>query len=120
MNLHSLTLTGMTEFEQPGCLHSNMDIYRWAGKLYPWIASSILADAFLLALRIREVDMRASPYDMSKYNLAPIRIETTEGKLEYQSFQKAFFEEGVVLREKLIAAVESLSAWLGRQEPHVD
>jgi hypothetical protein len=111
-NVHQPTFERMTELEQPGCLHSNMDLYRWAGKLYPWLASDILADAFLLALRIREVDMRASPYDMSAFGLAAIAIETTDGKAEYRKYQQRFYEEGSVLRSRLIEGVNSLISWL--------
>lgn len=108
MNLHKPTEEGMPEMEQPGCLHSNMDIYRWAGKLYPWVSSAILADSFLLALRIREVDMRASPYDLAQFGLDPIRIETSSGKSEYRTYQQDFFREGRVLRQRLISAVDML------------
>ena len=51
--------------EQRGCLHANMDLYKWAFKLAPFTASELIADCFALARDIREVDMRASPYDFS-------------------------------------------------------
>ncbi|NIP97292.1 MAG: 3-methyladenine DNA glycosylase, partial [Akkermansiaceae bacterium] len=47
--------------EQPGCIHANMDLYKWTAKALPWAGSDLLWDCFELALRAREVDMRASP-----------------------------------------------------------
>ena len=71
------------ELEQPGCLHANMDLYKWAYKLTPAVPSELLMDCFELAWEIRTMDMRASPYDLSGWGHAPIRIETAEGKAEY-------------------------------------
>lgn len=94
--------------EQPGCLHANMDILRWALKLQPFVASEIVADAFDLAVDIREVDMRASPYDMSAVGLPPIAVETAAGRLEYRALQKSFFLRSQPVRRQLLQAVESL------------
>lgn len=52
--------------EQPGCLHANMDVYKWAYKLTPFTSAELVADCFELARRIRVVDMRASPYDLTE------------------------------------------------------
>jgi len=110
LNVHQPTVDSMIEMEQPGCLHTNMDVYRWAGKLYPWIPSDLLADAFLFALRIREADMRASPYDVTSIGLVPIRIETADGRREYRELQDGFYREGRALRSRLIAEAERLVA----------
>ncbi|MEZ4697945.1 MAG: 3-methyladenine DNA glycosylase [Rhodothermales bacterium] len=110
LNKHQPTADSMIELEQPGCLHTNMDIYRWAGKLYPWIGSDVLADAFLFALRIREVDMRASPYDVTALGFQPICVETPEGRREYRDHQEGFHREGRVLRARLIREAERLLA----------
>jgi hypothetical protein len=34
------------DWEQPGCLHANMDLYRFAAKLLPLVDSDLLMDAF--------------------------------------------------------------------------
>lgn len=102
----------MLDNEQPGCLHANMDVYRWASKLYPWVDSDLIADAFMLALRIRVLDMRASPYDLSALGFAPVRVETAEGRREYAAQQRAFAAEAAPLRARLIVAVERLVAAL--------
>ena len=62
--------------EQRGCLHANMDLYKWAFKLAPLTPAELTADCFELARDIREVDMRASPYDLRSLGYGPIAIET--------------------------------------------
>jgi len=96
------------EMEQRGCLHVNMDLYKWGTQFYPWISSDIIADCFLLALEIREVDMRASPYDLSSMDLAPIKIETETGRQEYVQYQKEFAEKAIPLRKRLGEAFHRL------------
>ncbi|WP_345148248.1 3-methyladenine DNA glycosylase [Arthrobacter ginkgonis] len=98
------------ELEQPGCLHANMDLYKWAYKLTPAVPSELLMDCFELAWEIRTMDMRASPYDLSDWGHAPIRIETAEGKAEYVRAQKRFAERADVLRARLLEVAEALSA----------
>lgn len=89
--------------EQRGCLHANMDLYKWAFKLAPFTPSELVADCFELARDIREIDMRASPYDLSSLGFEPIAIETPEGRAEYERHQRTFALRGEPLREKLIA-----------------
>jgi hypothetical protein len=62
----------------------------------------------VLAWDVREVDMRASPYDFSDLGLEPIRIETPDGKREYAAQQRAFAERAAPLREGLVAECEAL------------
>lgn len=108
-NRHSLSRENMPEQEQPGCLHSNMDLYRWAYKFHPWLASKLIADAFLLALEIRETDMRASPYDISGYtDLPAIKIETTAGKEQYVSLQRQYYSRALDLRQRLVKGLTDL------------
>lgn len=101
------------DHEQPGCLHANMDTYRWAYKLSPLVSSELVADCFDLAREIRTVDMRASPYDLSVLGFRPIPVETPEGRAEYVNYQRDFSERGAVLRARLLAACAAL---LGREE----
>jgi hypothetical protein len=98
------------QFEQRGCLHANMDLYKWAFKLAPFSPAEHVADCFALAVDIRAVDMRASPYDLRALGYAPIAIETPEGRAEYEAHQRAFAERGVPLRARLIALCERLLA----------
>lgn len=89
------------EMEQGGCLHANMDVYKWATKLWPWIGSEFIAKAFFLALEGRELDMRASPYDLTDDGYAPLRIETEEGRKQYQKEQQLYSEKTIPLRKEL-------------------
>jgi hypothetical protein len=116
--------TRIPDLEQRGCLHANMDLYKWATKFWPWIASDLIADAFLLAFEIRELDMRASPYDLRAFGYAPVPIETEEGRAEYERMQAAFAERAQPIRHRLIAAYRALLAsdkslrWGGASRTH--
>jgi len=94
--------------EQPGCLHASMDIYKWAYKLIPVVPSELLLDAFVLARAIRELDMRASPYDLSDLGYSPVRIETAAGKAEYVAAQREFAGAAQLLRRRLLAVLDEL------------
>lgn len=93
------------DLEQPGCLHANMDVYKWAVKLGPLAPGGVLLDAFELARDIRYLDMQASPYDMAPWGGEPVRIETPEGKAEYVRRQRGFAERANALRARLLAAL---------------
>jgi hypothetical protein len=96
--------------EQPGCLHANMDLYKWAYKLSPLVGSETVADCFELARDIRALDMRASPYDLADLGYPPVRVETAEGRAEYAAAQRGFAERAAPLRARLIAVVEAVGA----------
>jgi hypothetical protein len=87
-----------------------MDLYKWAYKGYPWIPGDLLVDTFLLACRIREVDMCASPYDLREAGLEPIPIEKPAGRHQYQRYQQQFMTEAAPLRSRLLAAYDALLA----------
>jgi hypothetical protein len=96
------------DLDQPGCLHANMDLYKWAFKLAPWCPSALMADAFELARDIRALDMQASPYDLSAYGYEAVPIETTSGRAEYERLQRRFAERAMPIRQKLLTLCESL------------
>jgi len=98
------------QHEQRGCLHANMDLYKWAFKLAPFSPSGLVADCFELARDIRETDMRASPYDLRALGFAPIAIETPAGRTEYESLQRTFTARGEPLRARLLALCDRLLA----------
>ncbi len=91
--------------EQPGCLHANMDLYKWAYKLSPLVPSELVADCFELAREIRTLDMRASPYDLADLGCPPVKVETADGRHEYVRAQREFAERAAVLRARLLAAI---------------
>ena len=96
------------ELEQPGCVHVTMDLYKWAYKIYPWIDSELLTDAFELAIKARTIDMQASPYDMQNYGLPPIKIETAAGRLEYRNEQEKLSLKAEPIRLRIIEVYEKL------------
>ncbi len=96
------------DWEQPGCLHANMDLYKWSYKLSPLIESEMLLDCLELAAAAREVDMRASPYDLSAYGYQPIPVEDAAGRAEYVRCQKAIATRARPLRAALLARCDLL------------
>ena len=96
------------DLDQPGCLHANMDLYKWAFKLAPWCPSELMADAFELARDIRALDMQASPYDLSSYGYEAVPIETASGRAEYEKCQRGFADRAMPIRKKLLTLCESL------------
>ena len=108
-NRLALSRETQPDFEQPGCLHAGMDLYRWAMKLGPLIPGELLLDTFELARDIRLLDMEAAPYDLAAWDVVPVAIETVEGKAEYVRRQREFSVRGAALRAAL------LKAWLGTE-----
>jgi hypothetical protein len=108
-NVHRLDRSTTDRFDQRGCVHVNMDLYRYAYKIAPWVAGELMADAFELAWEARQLDMRASPYDMRPYGLQPIAIETANGKLAYVAEQKRLAQLGEPIRLRLIETYRKLN-----------
>jgi hypothetical protein len=108
LNRHQPARETTIDLEQRGCLHANMDLYKWAYKLAPCTPSELVTDCFALARDIREVDMRASPYDLRTLGFEPIAVETAEGRAEYEQHQRSFAVRGEPLRARLIAVCDWL------------
>jgi hypothetical protein len=102
LNVLQPTRDRQQDLEQPGCLHANMDLYKWAYKLSPLVGSELVADCFALARDVRTMDMRASPYDLSELGYRPITVETPEGRAEYAALQRAFADRAAPLRQRLL------------------
>jgi hypothetical protein len=104
-------------FEQPGCLHAGMDLYKHAYRLSPLVPGELVADCFELAREIRVLDMRASPYDLTGLGLEPVRVETVEGKQEYVSAQRGFAARAAPLRQRLLDECERMLVVAGADRP---
>ncbi len=104
-NFMQPTLETRVSLEQPGCVHANMDLYKWAAKSMPWVGSDLLLDCFELAVELRELDMRASPYDLTPWGHEPVRIETADGRRLYENEQKKLAATARPLRDRLIDAI---------------
>ena len=97
-----LTRQDQPKFEQPGCLHAAMDLYKWGVKLLPLLDSDVVMDALELAYEARVLDMRASPYDLRAQNYQPICIETPSGRAEYVRQQAAISDRAATVRHALL------------------
>ncbi len=107
-NTQRLSREAQVATEQPGCIHAAMDCYKWAYKLGPLVDSGLLLDCLELAADARELDMRASPYDLSDYGFEPIAIETPAGRAEYVRAQQHVAERAAPLRLALADRCEVL------------
>lgn len=103
-----LTRDSQVEFEQPACLHAGMDLYRFAYEAGPFIPSELTADCFEHARAARELDMQASPYDVSSFGLQTIPVETPAGRAEYAVEQKRMADSASTLRIRVISALRKL------------
>ncbi|WP_298888997.1 3-methyladenine DNA glycosylase [uncultured Serinicoccus sp.] len=103
------TREGQLDLEQPGCLHAGMDLYKWCFKLAPAVPSDLTLQAFHLARDIRELDMRAAPYDLRDLGYEPVRIETSEGKRKYAEAQRGFARRSNALRQQLLEVLDPLA-----------
>lgn len=102
LNPLQLTRAQQIDTEQPGCLHANMDLYKHAVRLAPLAGSDVVREAFALAREIREVDMRAAPYDLSSLGVSPIPVETTEGRAQFAALQREFAARAASVRSTLL------------------
>ncbi len=115
-NRWELTRAATTDHDQAGCLHVNMDLYRFAYKIAPFCPSDLLADAFDVARVAREIDMRASPYDLAGYGFTPIKIETLSGRSEYAALQREVYERSQSVRQQLLGTYQELLDSAGQPE----
>ena len=95
------TRENQIQLDQGGCLHANMDLYKYCMWLQPLVPGDLVLDCFELAVETRTVDMQASPYDLSAFNYSDIPIETTEGRSEYVARQREISAKGHPLRKRL-------------------
>ena len=79
-----------------------------AYKLGPAVPGDLLLDCFVLAADVRELDMRASPYDLRAAGYEPVAIETPEGKAQYVAAQRESARRGAALRAGLLAVCDRL------------
>ena len=77
-------------------------------KLAPAVPSEVTLDAFRHALRVRRLDMQASPYDVSGLGLDPVAIETAEGKAEYVARQRELMVTSNSLRRRIVEVCDRL------------
>ncbi len=108
LNPIRLTRATQVDYEQPGCLHANMDLFKWAWQLFPLASSELVRATRLLATEVRHLDMRAAPYDLRQLGVEPLAIETADGRAEFAVAQKEFTTRAELLRAQLIAVTDGV------------
>lgn len=110
LNHAPLTREGRVRNEQPACLHAGMDLYAHVAAMEAGAPGELLVDALTAAFDAREVDMRSSPYDLSRWGLAPIPVETPEGRSAFVAFQRRWITRTQALRVRFLEAVRALES----------
>ena len=104
------TRTTQADWEQPGCLHANMDLYKWCYKLGPLVDSDLLLACLELAAEARALDMQASPYDLREFGFEPVTVEDPAGRAEYVRRLGLVAQRGAPLRAGLLERCDQLLA----------
>lgn len=108
LNLTVLQREDQVDYDQPGCVHVAMDLYKWAAKLGPVVPGELLLDTFALAVEARTLDMEASPYDCTPLGFGVVAVETPEGKAQYVARQRQLAAAAAPLRAQLVALLDEL------------
>ena len=87
---------------------ANMDLYKYAMWFQPYISGNLVVDCFELSVYAREIDMRASPYDLEHLGYSPIAVETIDGRREYASAQRDIAAKAESLRQRLITGLTAV------------
>lgn len=93
------TRENQVHLDQRGCLHANMDLYKYCMWFQPLFPGELVLDCFELAVRARQLDMQASPYDLTEFGYQPIPIETPEGRAAYAKQQRELATQAEPLRQ---------------------
>jgi hypothetical protein len=109
LNPVQLTRETQLENEQPGCLHANMDLYKWAWQLFPLTSSDLVRATRELAVEVRRLDMQAAPYDLRGLGVEPIPVETPDGRAKFAALQREFADRASELRS-LVQGIASVVA----------
>jgi hypothetical protein len=96
------------QWEQPGCLHAGMDLYRWTFTFTPWMPSDLVAGCFDNARAIRRLDMQVAPYDLTALGIEPVPIETADGRADFARQQRGFAERSAQLRTRVLFELRRL------------
>jgi len=106
LNQHVPTRENQSNLEQGGCIHANMDLFKYSMWFQPFIPGDLVLDCFALAVNAREIDMRASPYDLTDFGYEPIAVESTQGRTEYAKSQRVIADLAGTLRQRIVQVLE--------------
>ena len=85
-----------------------MDLYKLTAQCMPWVGSDLLWNSFEFAIQARQLDMQASPYDCSSLGFEAVKIETPEGRQQYERRQRELSELAAPIRAELIQRLEQM------------
>ena len=94
--------------EQPACVHAHMDLLKMILRLQPFCDARLVQQVLQLALEARTLDVAASPYDASAYEVSVIPIETKEGRAHYRDEQAKLMRRAKPIRQELLIAYDLL------------
>jgi hypothetical protein len=91
------------QLEQKACVHAHMDLLKIAMRLTPYIDADLVGDCLEIALKARELDVKASPYELSTdYGLEAIPVETSDGRQQYRDEQVDLMHRTEPIRQRLL------------------
>jgi hypothetical protein len=103
----SLQRTDQLRLEQPACVHAQMDLLKIALRLQPFLGAELLQAVLDVALVARRLDVAASPYDVVRYGIHSLPVETAGGRSQYRKEQTALMKRAEPVRHELLRAYES-------------
>jgi hypothetical protein len=81
------------------------------------VGNEVKIQCLKLALAAREIDVRASPYDVSPFGLEAIKVETEHGRRFYKKAQAQLMDHAAPIRAALIRCYENVIQ-LCKEQPH--
>jgi hypothetical protein len=104
ISVHKNRSSEKLQWEQPACVHAQMNFLQYATRfLQPFVNASLFRDILaLLCLDARRLDVAASRYDTTRYGLAPVPVETPDGRTLYRKRQTDLTERAQLLRQHLL------------------
>ena len=83
-------------------VHAHMDLLKIALRLQPFCNPDLLQRVLKLSLDARRLDVAASPYDATSYNVEVIPVETETGRSLYRKQQRALMDRAEPIRRELL------------------
>lgn len=108
LNIHSqYNRQDQLHWEQPACVHAQMDLLQYGMRLQPFISARLMRDILSVVLEARKLDVAASPYDATPFGLSPVPVETAYGRKLYRKRQREIMECAQPLRNELLASYDA-------------
>jgi hypothetical protein len=79
-----------------------MDLLKIVLRLQPFCNPDLVQRVLKLSLDARRLDVAASPYDATEFNVGVIPVETEEGRALYRKQQRVLMERAEPIRKELL------------------